>query len=806
MDSTAVSNASPETQGRTQLELASELQALAEELLGCVRTEEDAAVASEILERVRQLKRSAAWTGPSAGPALLRAAGGPHSVGRAATAASIDLSAIVQSLAAVRREVERTSARLKELTSSRSWKITRPLRYLTGLRHRRGAQAQPWQRPRSSVAGADAAGVESVRDIPPARWLLDVELQLLALGLATARRDKADIYLWGVIDWHFRTQRPQHLARALAERGHRVFYISSELHDRPNPGFELEPLDADGRLYQAHFNLAGRPVIYGGAPSPHQFSQLAAGLAALERWNGASPGVSIIEHPFWAELARRSAGSRIVYDCLDHQAGFSDNAEVVLREEHALVAGADLVIVTSQWLQDNLVALNPRNSLIRNGGDYQFFAQAPDRVFRDPQGRKVLGYYGAIESWLDLDLVRAIGQRFPAHLVLLIGRAFKGASQSVADVPNIMFHDEVPYEELPYWLHGFDVCLLPFKVLPLTLATNPVKVYEYLSAGKPVVAVDLPEMSQFGGLVRTAATHDGFLDAVAELLDSPENVDACRLRRDFASQQTWKHRVDEMEAALATIQTPRASVIVVTYGNLDYTRNCLESLERFSHWPDLEVIVVDNASQDGTPQFLRQWRDEGNGRHVILNDRNLGFAAANNQGLAVATGEYLLLLNNDTYVTSGWVRGLVAHLDSDPSVGLVGPVTNNIGNEARIEIDYADMDQMAERSSLYIAMHRGESAPMRTLAFFCVAMTRRTYEKIGALCEDFGTGFFEDDDYCRRAEQAGLRCVRAEDVFIHHHLSASFDRLDPADRQALFERNKAIYEHKWGAWTSHSYR
>jgi GT2 family glycosyltransferase len=88
----------------------------------------------------------------------------------------------------------------------------------------------------------------------------------------------------------------------------------------------------------------------------------------------------------------------------------------------------------------------------------------------------------------------------------------------------------------------------------------------------------------------------------------------------------------------------------------------------------------------------------------------------------------------------------------------------------------------------------------------CVMFTRKVYEKVGPLDEAFGRGFFEDDDYCRRVEQPGLSVVCAEDVFIHHHLSAPFNKLKSADRQALFEQNKAIYEAKCGTWTPHTYK
>ncbi|HBK56284.1 MAG TPA: glycosyl transferase family 2, partial [Xanthomonadales bacterium] len=193
-------------------------------------------------------------------------------------------------------------------------------------------------------------------------------------------------------------------------------------------------------------------------------------------------------------------------------------------------------------------------------------------------------------------------------------------------------------------------------------------------------------------------------------------------------------------------------------------------------------------------------------RRLILNEDNLGFAAGNNVGLAVAEGEFLILLNNDTFVTPGWVRGLTALLRREARLGLVGPVTNNIGNEARIDIAYPDMAAMLPAARRYTLAHPGQWLPLHTAAFFCVAMPRVVYQTVGGLDEAFGIGFFEDDDYCRRVEQAGWRIGCAEDVFVHHHLSATFEQKQPEERKALFERNKAIYEAKWGPWQPHAYR
>jgi len=132
-------------------------------------------------------------------------------------------------------------------------------------------------------------------------------------------------------------------------------------------------------------------------------------------------------------------------------------------------------------------------------------------------------------------------------------------------------------------------------------------------------------------------------------------------------------------------------------------------------------------------------------------------------------------------------------------------VTNNIGNQARIDITYENMAEMLQVSAKYTRQHIGWTFPLNTAAFFCVMMPRDVYTRVGPLDEAFGKGFFEDDDYCRRIEQLKLRIVCAKDVFIHHHLSASFNKLRSRDRQELFERNKAIYEAKWGKWLPHTY-
>lgn len=717
-------------------------------------------------------------------------------------------AALLESQIALRGELSKAQAQVSNLLraqqeldlikSSRSWRLTRPLRMLARVirhggvtRHDREQLRLRWRRSRASieakVIGAPVASVPVIQINPQ-------------------NEGARDVFVWSVIDWHFRIQRPQHLARELAAAGHRVFYISNDFLDDDRPGFKAEPLDDSGRLFRVQLHLKGRPSIYHAVPTHDALAQLRDGVGALLQWSRSRSCISMVQHPYWLETARLLPNAVVAYDCMDHHGGFSDNSPDILAREADLMRTADLLVVTSDWLYEEAGKYNPNRLMVRNACQYDHFADKPGTVFSDAEGRRIIGYYGAIAEWFDLDLIEKVALKFKDCLILLVGADTAGAKAQLAHLSNVRFTGEVPYSELPFYLYAFDVCLLPFKVIPLTLATNPVKVYEYLSAGKDVVSIDLPEISQFGDLVRKASDHEAFLEELAVSLEEPTSQQMNARRRQFASEQTWAHRAADLTAGLAALPWPKVSVIVVTYNNIHLTVDCLTSLERYSDYSNLEIIVVDNASADETPKYLTAWADGHSKRRVILNDTNRGFAAANNQGLEAATGEYLVLLNNDTYVTPGWVAKLMAHLRRNPTVGLVGPVTNNIGNEARIDIQYEGMEDMLRASADYTLSHAGQLVPLHTAAFFCVMMPRAVYEKVGPLDEAFGIGTFEDDDYCRRVASHGWAIACADDVFIHHHLSASFNKLKEEAKKELFERNKAIYEAKWGAWVPHRYR
>ena len=191
---------------------------------------------------------------------------------------------------------------------------------------------------------------------------------------------------------------------------------------------------------------------------------------------------------------------------------------------------------------------------------------------------------------------------------------------------------------------------------------------------------------------------------------------------------------------------------------------------------------------------------------AVLSADNLGFSGGNNLGVRASRGQYIVLLNNDTVVTPGWLGRLVRHLEEDEDMGLVGPVTNGIGNEAYVEVNYEDDESMLVASRQYTSAHFRELLYVDNVAFFAVGFRRSTWERTGELDEGFGLGFFEDDDYCHRVRQAGMRIGIAEDVYVHHELSASFDKLPAGAKQAQFEKSRRRFEEKWGPWVPHRYR
>jgi GT2 family glycosyltransferase/glycosyltransferase involved in cell wall biosynthesis len=250
---------------------------------------------------------------------------------------------------------------------------------------------------------------------------------------------------------------------------------------------------------------------------------------------------------------------------------------------------------------------------------------------------------------------------------------------------------------------------------------------------------------------------------------------------------------------------PETSIVVLAYNGLDeVTRPCIESILRNTQPGSYELVLVDNASSDGTAAYFEDLSAQHDHVTLCLNKKNKGYAGGNNDGMRLAKGEYVVLLNNDTLVPPAWLDRLLSLLKSNENVGLAGPVTNSAGNEQRIEITGLDESNFEAFAAPYLARQQGQWFTTERLGFYCVALKRSVIERVGFLDERFGLGMFEDDDYCIRVRKSGFALAVIEDCFVYHKGSVSFGKLSVNTYRELFERNRALFTKLHGVQWSFS--
>jgi GT2 family glycosyltransferase len=550
-------------------------------------------------------------------------------------------------------------------------------------------------------------------------------------------------------------------------------------------------------IYRGQLDAADLDVLTGA------FEALAADLAIGD-------AVCLVQIPFWGPLAlrlRERLGWRVAYDCMDEWTNFPGFGPSVLSLEERLVQSADVTLVSADRLEGKWKATAPRLVLAKNAMDAEHYRArfGPNDLLAGAR-RPIIGYYGALASWVDAPLIEKIVARHPEGTVVLAGGRFDVDLSRIEGKPNVRLLGQRPYDEMPQLLWNFDACVIPFLVNDITEATNPVKFYEYLWGGKPVVAPALTELLPYADISYLARGHDEFLAQLERALAEPKDDPRRTERRRVAEENDWAHRYQAIAEGLAPA-FPLVSVVVVTYGGLELTKACLESVLARETWPRLEVIVVDNASADGTPDYLAGVAASDSRVRVVLNRENRGFAAANNEGIAHATGEIVVLLNNDTVVPPGLMGRLVAHLQRDATLGLLCPTTNFCGNEARVEPGYADLSDLPAYAARRAREHRGRVFDIGVAAMYCLAARRPVLDEVGPLDEAYGIGMFEDDDFAVRMRAKGYRVACAEDAYVHHVGQGAFRKLSPEAYDALWKKNQAYFEKKFGVeWKAHAPR
>jgi O-antigen biosynthesis protein len=246
---------------------------------------------------------------------------------------------------------------------------------------------------------------------------------------------------------------------------------------------------------------------------------------------------------------------------------------------------------------------------------------------------------------------------------------------------------------------------------------------------------------------------------------------------------------------------PIASIVILCHNDGVFLKGCLESVYTHTDVP-FEVILVDNDTQDGFDGYLDKVARRRSNARVIHNEQNRFFAGGNNQGLSIAKGKYLVLLNADAVVGPGWLSALIACAERAPEIGLVAPVTNGaMGPQLVREPGYASIKEFPAFARRWAKAHAGRFEAVHRLIAFCLLIKRSTLDRVGLLDERFGPGGYEDYDYCLRAQQAGLQCVMARDVFVHHFGGKGYAGMDYSYHRRV---NREVLARKWSQFIFHA--
>jgi GT2 family glycosyltransferase/glycosyltransferase involved in cell wall biosynthesis len=398
---------------------------------------------------------------------------------------------------------------------------------------------------------------------------LHIEEQLAALPEPVlqfpAQSDRFDVLLFAVNPWEHLFQRPQHFARLLGNKQHRVFYIDAEFHTAASPWWDGSPFkEVMPNVFQIHLPSSHADLYqYGMYGTASDTEAMATALAQIDRVYRFQQVVCLSHTPDWVnllQLLQREHSWPVVYDCLDDWDAFGKtyNAQRPQSLENRLVNTCDLLVTTAQILYDRWQHRKSAIVLLPNAASYDLFSQALPSPDLDRIASPIIGMYGSLDSRLDFAMLLEVACAQPDWQFVFVGstnfptKDRVKAWWSLTRLPNVHVFSPMNQEKLATYLARFDICTIPFRDLPMTRAMNFVKLYEFLAAGKPVLAADLNEVKPFAerGLVRTYRDAQDFIALAKIALKEPP--DSAKLQA-FAAQHTWEDRVATLEAAMAKL-------------------------------------------------------------------------------------------------------------------------------------------------------------------------------------------------------------------------------------------------------------
>jgi len=377
-----------------------------------------------------------------------------------------------------------------------------------------------------------------------------------------------DIVCLSTQDWDGLWTRKQRFMKMFAEAGNRVLYIETPVHLLGldvlphDPGRFLRFLKGP-RAVQDQLHVATLPILL-------PFFQMFASINGLNQaiigfflrsWIarlGFHKPLLWMYTPFSASLVDKVDHSGAVYECVDEfraARGFV-RSKVVGSMEDELLRKVDLTIVTQENLLPHRMKFCPNTICIPNGADVDKFKPASLKLLAAPEDMKRiphprLGFVGHIHYWIDLKLIRFLAEQRPNWSFVLVGPVAPLADiRAVRGLRNVHLTGRKSGSDIPAYVQEMDCCLNPYVTGDIAENCSPLKLYEYLAAGKPIVSTDMPEARKFADIVLIAHSYSDFLEKCESLLQLPQSSAWVARRTQVAAEHSWISRFEALNAAL----------------------------------------------------------------------------------------------------------------------------------------------------------------------------------------------------------------------------------------------------------------
>jgi len=425
----------------------------------------------------------------------------------------------------LRQELNTTKQQLEMIQSSLTWKILQAwVRLFHGSRFSKLCE-QLFNRLLHRAPGSQVGAERAARG----------HLKTLTEIIDQNKQNRGIIVIPPTVDWNLPLyQRPQHMALHLAKLGYLLFYCTSNSHSDNCRGFSK----IEDNLYLTN-----------------QFRLIVNHCEDLivDLYSTSVEGMNVI--------AGKKQEHMVVYEYVDHiHENIFGSVTEVLRAGHRLLK-PDIALASAAELYDEMAhRFGPGKVVyLPNGVDYDHFcvARDPGKIPQDikhvvERKKPIIGYFGALAAWLDYDLVNSLAKKRPEYQLLIIGVDYDGSLHQLDNAPNIHYLGQKPYKILPNYGAWFDVSIIPFQAGKIADTTSPIKLFEYMALGTPIVTTDMKECKKYKSVLWTRNAHE-FIESIDRALELRHDRHYVEILNEEAKANTWRARAECFDRAIQKI-------------------------------------------------------------------------------------------------------------------------------------------------------------------------------------------------------------------------------------------------------------